>query len=216
MNNRDNSFEGINVNRARSDITSFYEQSISAADSILSAFSNLFIVLNNAWASPVAVAFSETWSGEINSLNSNLYSNISSITNNAIESANCIASSHGTSLGAIVTPAISYKSSYTCSVCKENIGGIVAMNIPKVEAALVDFNNRINTGLEELSYIPNGISIYDNVGNVAGAFSSGVDKFKEQISQMVEVMNTKLSESIEIEKERIESAKEKAVNTLSA
>ena len=215
MSNIEEGFTGLNIERAASDIEAFDNSAKYAASCIMQSFSQLYNVLNNNWASPIAVEFTTSNSSVINENATLMARTIDNIYQGAVSAAISLARANGSSFP--LSP--SYRGTgiaYELVPCKDNNNGRVGMNIQNVTVGLDAFDNNIKSALNQLSGVPDGIAFYDPTGNLIGGYHQNIVTFKEKFSELANATSAKLREYIQEEQRKIEEAKQNAASTLSA
>ena len=214
MNNLEEGFIGLNIERAASDITGFDNAAKYATESIMHSFSQLYNVLNNNWASPIAVEFTTSNSEIIIENAGAMARRIDAIYQGAVEAAISLASANGSSFP--LSPSMRGTGiPYELIPCKDNLDGRVGMDVEAVKAGLEEFESNIKAALNNLSGVPDGIAFYDPTGNLIGGYHKNIMDFKEKFGDLANSVFAKMSQYIQEEESKITAAKQQAADTLS-
>lgn len=198
---------GLNPMRAK--------QQIEELNGNLSSIQSTFVVntqdylsnLKDLWYSPNAVEFSQDIISSLNEVNEELKKLTIDIIDDACGAFNILASAHGT-MKINVVPGPFASSRY--QVCKEmDPSGNIGMRVNDVNVLTTEYISQLGKLNDNLQNIPKSISFYDTEGNLAGLFSTKVDKVKTLINESINYINQKLAQSIN---EQIEMSKQGVSN----
>ena len=206
---------GLNPTQAKIDI----EETQSAIKNVASMLNDsgreLFETLEKNWCSPVAVEFSNKYSGKLYEVTvTNIEHAADKIATMAKEAYNELATAH--QIGLLDVEEYSYPSIYTyfgklMSVDAENT---VGMNVEKVKAAMIDYQKGVNQALEALDEVPTNIALYDPEGEVQSTYTSTINKVKEDLNSTVNAMMTELENNTNTETNTVIHAAEKTTTTV--
>ena len=212
-----NGLTGLDIERAKHDIETFDSMASTALNNIHNCFYNLYTVLNEHWASPVAVQFTSKNSQQINELNENMATTIAHIVNGAISAAENLSNANGISFPLKSEKNFASATGCTgvpCEPCKDQLNGVTGMDVEGVKQALNVFRTTAINALEEIVSLPNVIHFYDPNGDMVGEYNRGVDSFKQQYHDLIEQTYTEMRSYIETEADNILLAKQNATQTL--
>lgn len=212
---------GFNPEQAKKDIENFKDYSYIHIESPLAnTISNLlFSNLQNYWCSPKAVEFYKLYEPKcVNVLNEVTDTRKKIILNswsayNRLATANGLYSSYNNELDDYRVPT---NWQINCELKEESPYGVVGMNKVQVRALINDVEEKIKTIIEALDNAPSSIAFYDDGGELQAAFQNMIKTAGAHISELITEITTALKTAMEEEIDKIELAKNSAVETMTA
>lgn len=203
---------GFNSGSARGNLNSFKNGMVSAITKYNSACEELMATLSSSWSSPIAVQFSSAYVPKMRDISSSLRTLGETVLSRASRAVSSFARANGS--------YFSFDSSISVGTCnpdilKEDLNGVVGMDINKVEEAIYSFESKMTGFFSSLDSLPTGIALYDPDGAQRSAYVSLIGGKKSEIKDLVSNMKIALKKSIEQEEDKIKTAKNRAVDTLS-
>lgn len=204
---------GLNPARAKQQIEELNGNLTSIQNTFVANTQDYLSNLKDLWYSPKAVEFSQDIIVTLNEVDDELKKLTTDIIDDACGAFNILASAHGTSRISVFPGPFS-SSQY--QNCKEiDPSGNVGMRIKDVNILTTDYIAQLGNLNNSLQNVPKNISFYDTEGNLAGLFSTKVDKVKSLINDSINYINQKLAQSINEQIELSEQGVSNAADLLS-
>ncbi len=222
---------GFNPQQAKINIADFALNAGNACADIDEAYGLLFYELENFWASPKAVEFSDNYIPRIDGLINEMSETIKAIVKGAINGYNYVARTHDT--GGWIEDVDSlingvYGDSHGDFGTRDASGvherglladknGLVGMNIAAVrDIVMPNFNMSINKVVNALDEIPTSIALYDEEGSQQQAYESNIRGFITKFNELNEELSASMKEALETETNNILIAKQKSTESMKA
>ena len=232
----DDNITGFSPEEAISQINTFYnvfwfETGIEFWETI-DAFQD---ILERTWCSPNAVTFSEKYFPRMKALVRKMEAVASVICRNAVDAYNFMAQSNGLSAissttssddwpdfarefnGTLDLDTIAADEDLFWTPLKEaSPAGIVGMNHAQVIQARNELMNKTKLYMGKIDNIPIDIAFYDPNGEMRESYKSMVRNFIQEVNSEMASITSEIDAALQTEEDRIELAKENAVNTMAA
>ena len=209
-------FTGINRERARSDILSFDDAACHALVVCHNTLDRFFSVLAKEWASPIAKAYTEQVEKDEEKLFNSYWNELENIISGAYEAANHLLNSNGEEPLAEERNNGNYIFKlfpFHLFTCKDSNDGKVGMG-NGVRIALDLFKTQYVSALDCIDDLPEGISFYDPDDKLLATYNNNLKKFKQRYKELFDYVAKEMDGHIKNEADKIEIAKERAVDTL--
>ena len=209
---------GLNITQVENDLTNFHNTSDQTIKLLGTAFTYLFSELYQYWASPNALAYTQTIIPEINEKLSNLLTERNHILSGASYAANTLARVNGATFNGYFSIEQGQTFQYSLEVqkCRDNSDNKVGMNISMVKILLIAFENQMKQALDSFDNIPTAIAFYDNNGDLISTYERNVTGFKSIFTEELESIKTSINEYMTTETENSLMAKNQAIDVLSS
>lgn len=199
---------GLNPVRAKQQIEELNGNLTSVQNTFVSNTQHYLSTLKDLWYSPKAVDFSTQAISALNEVNDELIKLTVDTVEDACGAYNLLALSQGASSISVVPGPFS---STDYEICEESDpSGNIGMRINSVKSLTEDYLLQLEKLNNNLQDIPKDISFYDKEGNLAGLFSTKVEKVKSLINDLINYINKSLSqlvnEQIELSEQSVNNA----------
>ena len=183
------------------------------------ALGDAFNVIENEvseyWASPNAVQFANNYVPKFNEFKRLFVENGNSMISNIVQAVNYMSMANGSSFS---IEAIELKFVETTSNFKEEIDGVVGINVDKVINLISgDFESNLSKFYymcEELKTLD--IALYDPEGTLRETYRSFLSSFERDLNETVHSIYTALKIAIDNETNNIKIAKESAADVMAS
>ena len=180
------SFTGLNVEQAKTDIVNFNELASDISYKLADSFNDFGEYLGSHWAGPKAVNFTDTYEPKIRDFMSDFYNWVIHIVDGASVAATNLARAFGTYVslpeGYIDNNGQSIIAHFSLK-CEEDINGNVGMDTEGVRVNLDIFKMKANKEMSRLEALPTSIAFYDPQGALINQYSTNVNTMKTRLSE---------------------------------
>ena len=214
------SLTGLDVKRAESDIASFESDYFDVEDSLRVAFQDLYVWLNDHWASENAVSYTTINARNINQTLSRFMTVGRHIINGADEAADNLARANGesyyrTPVASRLTPG-TYIDYNWVHPCQKSINGVSGIDVEGAKIVLTTFELQMKKALSGLDAMPDGIAFYDPDGTMLAKYDRNIKDFKQTFEELLSSMKQDIKGYLDKEVDNLLLAKEKAVDSMTA
>ena len=211
-------FTGLNIERAVYDIKELHDIGWDIQEKVRMPLKYFFIYLEKHWASPVAKQFSDEVCAVWQELDSEYMTSFLHILQGAEDAARALAQSNGAYFPCHYGLESGYVHNGDPIVIhiKEDIDGIVGMDVEGVRIALEAFKDQEKEGIALFDDLPEYIAFYDPEGELLGTYGRNVKNFKTKFEKIINTINEKMESYLETETDNILMAKQNAADTLNA